>query len=392
MKDVEVRRTRHDRIGIVGYLAIALGSVMVVTGAIATALSQTAGLPEGVPQWAGALGVVLAGLGGVVISWVGASALERRMATRYLEDQIRAVSQNLTLATSQVHRALEEVESGALNPNFGLALVGQALHSVTTQISELQQLVGAPLDTDEIRDTRTKVSVLATELASAAKSGSSASEEQLSNWSTMLEQVSSRLAKVPSTPSLPPLPVANKSSTPVDVRCPECQTQVTIELGDRVASTKMARCNGCGLSFNVHRRRDGGVLLRRLGLAAATKSHQAAGVEQFTTIACICGEDLRLKLKRGGNDATRPLFCASCGRSLELDVESLEIKENGILVQHDVAIERVSKGRPETLCPACRNFRRLLIRTRVGYAGLCPLDRVILRVSEAEYKAFLTNA
>ncbi len=155
----EVRDTLRNRA-----VEIVCGLVMVVVGVWITATSSAAKPPEATsPGWVAAGGLLTA-LGGVLLSWVAAVAFSRREAVMQLNEEFHAVSRNLGQAATRVTRAVEQCQAQEIDSTTSLALISQATTMIYGQIDQIQRLIGARFDSDDLMLTLTELDKLAAKL------------------------------------------------------------------------------------------------------------------------------------------------------------------------------------------------------------------------------------
>lgn len=92
------------------------------------------------------------------------------------------------------------------------------------------------------------------------------------------------------------------------IACPNCESNVEVELAHSIGSSAMPRCTTCGARFHVHRGGDG-VFVRARGGPPRVEGSDDVKVE-----CPYCAAGISVLIGRNYNDSALPT-CSSCGES-----------------------------------------------------------------------------
>jgi hypothetical protein len=352
-------------------IEIVCGLAMVIVGVGVTAAASSGNSAN--PLGIGAGGVLTA-LGGVLLSWVAAVAFSKSEATRELNEQLDAVSRNLGHAATRVNRAVEQCQAQELDPMASLALISQANTMIYGQIDQIQRLIGAKFNSDELAQTLGELDKLAVKLDRHPSATSA----------DVREEVARILAKARGAGG-------TQDRRVVEVQCPHCGVHSPAPLGVESGATAEVSCPSCTRRFNAHRAGDGSVFTRPKSKAvvatvAAANQTSVVGSEPFTFDCTECGTPITL---RAGipDDKPRLMMCTACCRSHMVTAKSRRVAagDKYTLTSGAGRIVGRSGAQPYVPCPKCGRVVRAALNNGSSRFAVCSTDLQVIEVSHEEF-------
>ena len=258
------------------------------------------------PGWPGTAGSILAAVGGVLLSWITAVYYTREQAVEEHEArtaaQMQTMSHQLGVASAQIREAVLQTTVGESSAQTCFALILQAHSSLSGLLNQMQATSGdVAFDPDTIINTAEQVKSLGTRLSAlaseqAAIPGTRQADQELAALRSELDEVLSRLP-------------AEGKAVGAAVRCPECGSRVTFDIGLAHGDSASPTCPECNYRFHAHRGSDGGVFTRRPGQPELTTVNSTAPTPGLDN----------------GRTIIRPTFtvnCPDCEHEIKADVGS----------------------------------------------------------------------
>lgn len=360
---------------------IVSGLAMVIVGVGVTAVSSGG---EGPNTLGIAAGGLLTALGGVLLSWVAALAFSKKDATEELNQQLDAVSRNLGHAATRVTRAVEQCQAQELDSTAGLALISQATTMIYGQIDQIQRLIGAKFDSDELSLTLSELDKLADKL-DRQPSASSADVRQ-------------EVARILATAR-----GGARGRTAVEVQCPYCSVRSPGTLGSESGATARLKCPSCEGVFNAHRASDGSAFTRALRSAGQGSSLQdrqlskgsssgprspdgnTDGTAPFT-FACSACTTLLTHNGAAQDDNPRLMVCTRCFTSHFVNLQSQQVAPGDKYECSAGSIVGRRGSQPFVPCPKCNRVIRAALNNGISRFALCTLDQQIIEVTHEDFE------
>lgn len=218
------------------------------------------------------LGGVLAGAGGILISWSAANVNQAEKAVDLLRPQLETTSRHLGTISSQLRYIVENVDEGVYDSDTGFHLVLQANNTLYGLVNDLQRLLGSQFDPHDLLETAARLDEISEQLLRRPSISSPDIDENEDDRLELREEVkilkdtlNAQLSQI-SAQSYPKMSVKKTEI----VKCINCSKIVNVSLGVNPGDTAVAHCNDCGERFNTHRMTDGSVLRRKQKFGSLT--------------------------------------------------------------------------------------------------------------------------
>ena len=304
-------------------------------------------------------GGVATALGGALLSWTVGKVVTKQQALNEIRSQLDLVSRNIGQASAQISQAVERSLMEGLHSDTAFALVQQAVNTIYTQVTAIQNILESPFPSQELLDTANELQDLATQLSSNGGVGAT------TKIASRLEQVRRNLEKN-----------ARPIRSSEVVGCPDCKKQTTVMIGQYPGSTASSTCEHCGKPLNAHRRVDGSVFARPVGQASTVR---------VETSCPDCSNEISFVTKAGGQETKT--VCFNCGASL-IAADGGPPTVNGKFDIVDGVIAALTtnapSGRPVVACPECSEEVRCTIRRDPHDYGI---HSSCMKVFRIEHKA-----
>jgi transcription elongation factor Elf1 len=352
-----------------------VGLALLVIGGYAAGASKDAT----VRTW----GAILAGLGGVLLSWTTGTAYSREQALEEIDNRLLSLSRQLGTETSNISLSVEQAQRGSISPETCFSLLSQSLNSLTNIVAEIQTQLGDEFNPQGLIATREKIAELTSTISShevPTKAELELIREQLTDISADLRRASRASPSVtrhaPRVPS-PQLVTAPQLVTE-SVTCPVCSTPQRVDLGNQSGATASIKCDNCRSSFNAHRASDGAVFTRLI-------DEQRNKPVVFKCVSC--DNDVSLRVQSNSGSPHRAV-CLNCGASLVVDVHSLSAEVDAQFKFVDADIKGAYNSRPLLDCPSCSKRLTAIIRQPDYYYAICAQDKLLLRTPAKPFQAY----
>lgn len=369
------------------------GVTMVVVGVMLQVDGADPKHPDAALTVAG--GILLA-LGGVLLSWLAARILadkqneENKIQARVdaeaamqaaqseVDDRLNSLSRALGQAAGQITQAVEKVQSNNVSAATGFELVSQANRMIYGQVNEIAVLRKSKFDPAYLLDTAAKLDELARELSATTHADEGAVDA--AGIATVREQLESVRKGLTISADQPVRSISKEDAT-----CPYCDRPVRVALGTTPGDTASATCPHCGEMFNAHRNSAGGAFTRRRG----PQGGPVASPQPRWKFECPkCGGVISASDNGKGQ---REMVCPQCFEGLLVDPGLREVEPTGPYQSAPAQDARRVGSRPRSRCPECESTVNMPLRFQDGYFGYCSLDRVVLTITDEDWRAILDS-
>lgn len=338
--------------------------VLIAVGVYVSAIGSSA--PE---HKAGLLaaGGLLTTFGGVMFAWVVSKAVATERARSEFRQQLGHLSRNLGQAAGQISRTIEQSQATDISSETALALISQANRMIYGQVSEISVIQGTGFDPAYLLDTAAKLDDVARQLESDDSQG-----EELESVRRQLQEVRTSLSSAS--------PRRTYSRAPV--KCPECQKQNDVELGDFPGDTASISCTFCGERFNAHRASDGSAFSRPVGPAPKAQSSKG---ERWSFSCPACDQSASTWLGEG----TKTMVCFGCYRPMIVDMGKRSVENGaGQFTHARAAVVGRQGSRPQVCCPECGNTINAFILVEDCFVGICYRDKQVMEVVRSDFETW----
>lgn len=336
------------------FMEVLAGVGLVVLGVALTVTAST----EAGQTWqlfVGSFGTVF---GGAALSWTVGKAVSKEEALQEVRSRLHLVSRTLGQAAGQINRIVDQCSDQSLPAETGFAMVGQSSMLVGAQVSEIQGILGGPIEYGELLSTISEMENLAENLDRKGRRGD-------------VGQVKSRLKEMRAEIESSALGTGRRTES---IPCPSCSNEQSVSLGMYPGDTAQTRCSKCRKAFNSHRRSDGTAFSRPLGNSAMLPqdTHENSRDEYLTQECPDCGDSLRF---RSGLPKDRKIVCLKCGAACIRDAQSGQLIQTAKYVKRSgIVTGRYGSGgtgaRPIVTCSECGQEIRCIIRKPDADYGL----------------------
>jgi hypothetical protein len=346
-----------------------IGLVVMVLGSVAAASRQA----TAVRTW----GAVLAGLGGVLVSWSAGVAYSREQAVAEIEDRLLSFSRQLGTEASNISLAVDGAQRGSFSPETCFALLSQSLNSLTNIVAEIQAQLGNEFDPQGLIATRERIA----ELTRNLDSDEPPSKDELKAIKASLDDLSHTLAAATALPGLVNRP--RQPSIREVVRCSNCNAPNEVQLGAQAGATALVRCGDCGVFVNVHRSAGGAAFTRIM----RPPSDPLPPVQ----VRCTkCDGEITARVRAG--ITSQKVVCTRCGGSFDLDTNRLELTFRTTFLRVDTDVIGKRNSRPLVACSGCARQLAAAVRTGDAYFAICEPCSLLLHVTGEQFRAFKEDA
>lgn len=309
-----------------------------------------------------AVGYVVSTLGTLLISWAITRAWVLRQHDDSLARTLRGIVRPLSTVTSQLTRAVQLAQT--VDATVEREIVELAVQHLLGAISELQELIGSPISVEDVIAIKGRLDVLGEQLAAVSPSmGNPSSGQPESNKvvENVIREVEGIRAQLDS--ALTPSRVVRRES----VRCPNCDTTTTTQLGSYPGDSGFAICPNvrCATRYHVHRDASGNIFSKLPGSATPDSVTIHFNCPQ-------CHNNIPVTAPRDGSRGL-PVkrFCLTCFAELNIDIAHRLASVICEPVMPSLGSIRYDGASPSITCPHCGSGTRVL-QSRDGVAyGVC---------------------
>ncbi|GGJ96041.1 hypothetical protein GCM10010123_27470 [Pilimelia anulata] len=358
---------------------VIVGLLLLVMGGYAAANGADGNLRA----WGG----VLAGVGGVLLSWTTGTAYSRDRALAEADHRLLGLSRHLSTEIGNLTLTIEQNQLGTITAETCYALLVQSRHSLTGIVAGIRAQLGSEYDVitsgrtiaDAARALHRTIDDVARALDRPTVDAAAVVDAR-----RRVAEIARHVAEADRrTASGRAAAAAEAPATLVTetVACPACGEAQPISIGNLPGSTATTRCRRCHESFHVHRARSGAPFTRPTG----TPSPQPA--EREVTHPCTaCEASITVRIRVEGGTARR-VICTGCGMSHELSGDGSTLRPLGKYAMFRVPVVGKRNARPLVTCPGCGRTLTAIIRRSGSYFAACDTCRNLLTVPEADYRA-----
>lgn len=338
-------------------IEIVAGLIMVTGGTVVAAAVDGAG--------ADILGAVFVATGSLLASYRAASVYGVEEAKRSLQVSLGFFSEQLNTTTAQLMDTVGEARAGAMDADTCYALMLQSGQTLTELVAQMRVAFSIPSTKGLRAGVREETLELVTELRDTATQMKQRADSEGQ------PEVAEEFARLESQASLVEgqLTTVEKRNVTERVDCPECSSEVQVELNEAGGASALPDCPN-GHRFHVHRRGNGAVFTRPWGYIARSGAGEGRRALSVTCPEC----ENAVPLTATGETGIEERWCLACKTKLAIDVGLGEVVETGTLR----AVEGQLMAKDLLRCPTCEEDRKPFVhRDDTAYSECASCGRLV---------------